>query len=176
MTTDHISASIATSEQIAAAVRIFFNTPAVRDIFKSMVADAVLSTMSDTLERPSVSCSNEQARFREILSVHINALVDDGTRDFITEDSARDFIREEIESEPRYFIRAIERAVENTIDTDAIVEDAKTQVLDNLGADIKDHISEHFDDDDNFAPLAKRIIESICISIGDRNFTPEKID
>lgn len=167
MTTDHISASIATSEEIAAAVRIFLNTPSIRDIFKSMVADAVLSTMSDTLERASVSCSNEQARFRNILSVHIEAAVGEATRYLINEDAARDFIRDEIESEPRYFTRAVESAVENALDTDAIVEDAKTQVLDDLdlGADIKDHISEYFDDDDNAIAIARKVVDNLAVSV-----------
>ena len=157
MTTDHISASIATSEEIAAAVRILLNTPSIRDIFKSMVADAVLSTMSDTLERASVSCSNEQARFRNILSVHIEDAVGE----------ARDFIRDEIKSEPRYFTRAVESAVENALDTDAIVEDAKTQVLDDLdlGADIKAHISEYFDDDDNALAIARKVVDSLAVSV-----------
>jgi hypothetical protein len=133
MTTDHISASIATSEEIAAAVRIFLNTPSIRDIFKSMVADAV----------------------------------GEATRYLINEDAARDFIRDEIESKPRYFTRAVESAVEDALDTDAIVEDAKTQVLDDLdlGADIKDHISEYFDDDDNVLAIARKVVDNLAVSV-----------
>jgi hypothetical protein len=133
MTTDHISASIATSEEIAAAVRIFLNTPSIRDIFKSIVRDEII----------------------------------EATRYLLTEDTARDFIRDEIESEPRYFIRAVESAVENVLDTDAIVEDAKTQVLDDLdlGADIKDHISEYFDDDDNALAIARKVADNLAVSV-----------
>jgi hypothetical protein len=82
-------------------------------------------------------------------------------------DRIRNAIRDELEDEPHYFTRAIERVADSYIDIDDIADTVKDRVIDDLDLDtvVSDKLIEHFDDDDNLRFMTKRVVESISISI-----------
>jgi hypothetical protein len=201
---DHITDELTSDIAIAHALRTFLSSPAITSMIQACVTEAanaevrrlmssdrILDTVWKAISSPATIA---ESRLRDSVEKLIRDETSDATRYLLNEDTARDFIRDELESQPRYFTRAIEGIVEASVDTDEIVDTVKDRViedidLDDLGiedkinealgsrpADIGDHIVEYFDDDDNLAALTKRIIESVSISIGDRNFTPEKVD
>jgi hypothetical protein len=203
---DHITDELTSDIAIAHALRTFLSSPAITSMIQACVTEAanaevqrlisddrILNVVTAAISA-SFPSSPAQSRLSDKLGSVIRADIAEETRYLLNEDTARDFIRDELESQPRYFTRAIENIVEASVDTDEIVDTVKDRViedidLDDLGiedkinealgsrtADIGDHIVEYFDDDDNLAALTKRIIESVSISIGDRNFTPEKVD
>jgi hypothetical protein len=190
---DHITDDLTTDMAIAAALRTFLTSPAIISMIQACVTEAanaevqrlisddrILNVVSAAISAP---CSPAQSQLSDKLGSVIRADIAEETRNLLSEDRARDFIRDEIEDEPHYFTRAIERVADSYIDIDDIVDTVKDQViddldLDNLGiddkinevlesrtADIGDHIVEYFDDDGNLRSLTKRVVESISISI-----------
>jgi hypothetical protein len=178
---DHINNDLTDDIAIASALRTFLTSPAIiavlqpsinkavteavsAEFMRRLLADHILSTVSSALTHPY---TDAQSRFSDILGDVIRKDIEESTRNLLNEDSARDFFREELGSEPRYFIRAVENAVENTIDTDEIANIVKDKVSDDLDldTDIADKVSDYFDDDDNLRLVTKRVIDSISISI-----------
>jgi hypothetical protein len=88
-------------------------------------------------------------------------------RRLMSADLIRNAIEDELEEEPRYFTRAIERVVDAHIDVDSISDNIKEQVLDDIDLDgvVGDKLIEHLDDDDNLRSITRRVVESISISI-----------
>jgi hypothetical protein len=179
---DHINNDLTDDIAIASALRTFLSSPAITSLLQPLinkaVADAVssefmrrllsdhiLDTVTAALKHPDLSGS--QARLSDTIGALIRADIEESTRYLLNEDSARDFIRDELESGPRYLIRAVESALEYAIDTDSIVDTVKDRVRENLDldTDIADKVIDYFDDDDNLHSVTKRVIESISISI-----------
>jgi hypothetical protein len=174
---DHINNDLTDDIAIASALRTFLTSPAIISMIRACVTEAanaevkrvmspdhILSTVSSALTHPY---TDAQSRLSDILGDVIRKDIEESTKYLLNEDSARDFIREELESEPRYFRMAVERAVDCHIDTDSIVDTVKDRVSDNLDldTDIADKVSDYFDDDDNLRSVTKRVIDSISISI-----------
>jgi hypothetical protein len=174
---DHIDNNLTTDIAIASALRTFITSPAIISMIQACVAEAaaaevqrlmsddrILNTVSSALKSPATAA---QSRLSDTLGYVIRGDIEEATKYFLNEDSARDFIREELEDHPRYFLRAIETAVDANIDTDSIADIVKDKVVEeiDLGDDIADKIGDYFDDDDNIRSITKRVIDSISITI-----------
>jgi hypothetical protein len=174
---DHITDDLTTDMAIAAALRTFLTSPAIISMIQACVTEAanaevqrlisddrILNVVSAAISAP---CSPAQSRLSDKLGSVIRADIAEETRNLLSEDSARDFIRDELESSPRYFTRAVESAIEGSIDTDDIADIAKDRVLEDLDldSDVSDKISEYFDDDDNLRSITRRVVDSFSISI-----------
>jgi hypothetical protein len=174
---DHIDNDLTADIAIASALRTFLTSPAIISMIQACVTEAaaaevqrlmsddrILNTISSALKSPATAA---QSRLSDTLGYVIRGDIEEATKYFLNEDSARDFIREELEDEPRYFLRAIETAVDANIDTDSIADTVKDKVVEeiDLGDDIADKIGDYFDDDDNIRSITKRVIDSISITI-----------
>jgi hypothetical protein len=174
---DHITNDITDDIAIASAVRTFLASPAIVSLLKALVTEAttaevqrlmasslILDNVTVALRSPS---SPAQSRLSDTIGSLINEDIAEATRDFLTEDAARDFIRDELESEPRYFRRAVETAVDCHIDPDSLADTVKDKVIEDidLGDDIASAVGSYFDDDDNVVSLARKVVDNISVSV-----------
>lgn len=167
--TDHINNNLDTDIAIAEAVRTFLSSPAIVSIVQACVTEAanaevqrlvsddrILNTVFKAINTPATTA---ESRLYDTVEKMIRDETSDATRYLLNENDARDFIRDELESEPRYFTRAVEAAVDATIDTDTIAERVREDI------DIDDSISSYFDDDDNLGSLTRKVVDAICVSV-----------
>jgi len=175
--TDHITDDLTSDMAIAAALRTFLTSPAIISMIQACVTEAanaevqrlmsddrILNVVTAALKSPATAA---QSRFSDTLGDVVRGDIEEATRYLLNEDSARDFIRDELESEPRYFLRAVETAVDANIDTDSIADIVKDRVMDeiDLGDDIADKIGDYFDDDDNIRSITSRVVDSFSVSV-----------
>lgn len=190
--TDHITDELTSDMAIAAALRTFLTSPPIISMIQACVTEAttaevqrlmasslILDNVTAALRSPS---STAQLRLSDALGALIRADIEESTRYLLNEDSARDFIRDELESEPRYFTRAVESAVEASIDTDEIASNAKDRVLEDLDLDdlnIEDKINEVLDnrggrdtdlDDEDIDRIATRVCKVIRLEPQNKSF------
>jgi hypothetical protein len=167
--TDHINNNLDTDIAIAEAVRTFLASPAIISMIRACVTEAanaevqrlvsddrILNTVFKAINTPATTA---ESRLSDTLGRLIRDDIEEANRYLLNEDDARQFLRDELEGEPRYFTRAVEAAVDATIDTDTIIKLVKD------GIDIDNSIFEYFDDDDNLGSLTRKVVDAICVSV-----------